>query len=248
MISDAVEDFQDIADTEPDETGIDALGIMIVFTFALIAFALFLDFDSELQNWKIGLLIMLSISVYGFAGYNKVPGIINLKKSVMWAGIGFTALGILSTGVAFIWSYFPEGTVYSTLGLVAVLSVISPAVFEELLFRGAAYRVFFEWLQSEFQANVIQAFFFAIFHSWVAGIVEVTGYVHPDAAQYFIVLFLGGMILQYVYLASKNILSPILAHMGNNARALASEGLDSAVIVGVVLVAIIIYAWRRLRR
>lgn len=85
-----------------------------------------------------------------------------------------------------------------SLALIALL----PAVFEEILFRGAIQNLFERWFKNGWVAIVVTSVIFSAIHlSWY-------GFI-PRIAL--------GMVLGAIFFATRNIWYPIIAHFFNNA-------------------------------
>lgn len=97
----------------------------------------------------------------------------------------------------------------SPVGLLLSVTLIAvfPAVFEELLFRGALQPILVRWTKSVFWGIFITSLFFALMHFSFLGLL-------PR-------LFLG-MALGYVFYFSKNLWLSIVFHFVNNAVAIFS--------------------------
>lgn len=96
--------------------------------------------------------------------------------------------------------------------LSMVMIAILPAIFEELLFRGALQRLFVDWFKEPHIAIFVTAFLFSIIHFSYYGLL-------PRLAL--------GLILGYIYFYSKNIWLNMLMHFINNGVAITAMYLST---------------------
>ncbi len=81
---------------------------------------------------------------------------------------------------------------------------IIPAIGEELIFRGAVQRIFYQWIKNIHIPVIISAFIFSAIHFQFFG---------------FLPRFVLGVLLGYMFVLTGNIWVPIFAHFFNNAMA-----------------------------
>ena len=228
------DELYDSMDTQDTELGISPLGVIVVIVSALVAFSLFLDPNSQLFDVKLGILVIGSMAVSRFAGLQLWENEADLKKTVMWGLVGSAAVGILTFAVNMVWGFSTTAT-----SMIILLALALPGVFEELLFRGGVFLAIEETFGTPI-ATIVQAFLFALFHSWV-----VSGELFTVHLDYFIILFVGGIVLQIIFLISKNLLSSMIAHFIINLKDRAGAILSFQIIVLLVALAALFYVLKR---
>jgi len=223
-----VEEYGEVLDTEEQDLGISPLGMLLVVICGLVAFAIFIDPQSEFFDMRIAGMITLSI-VLGFSsGLQRWGNEPDIKGVMTWGLIGAAIIGIVTLVTNTVWTK-PESTVTAQ----GILVIALPAVFEELLFRGGVFLTLLRIMGVE-KATVVQAIFFAIYHSWVADLLG-------SDLGYFICLIAGGIVLQIVFLITKNILTSMISHAINNLKPFLYSLILSPLGIGVIVIAIVFY-------
>jgi membrane protease YdiL (CAAX protease family) len=100
-------------------------------------------------------------------------------------------------------SYLAAENVWGLLFNLFMISLI-PAIGEEFLFRGTLQRIFSEWFRSEHFAVWLSAVLFSLAHYQFLG---------------FIPRIILGALFGYIFMWTRNIWLPVLAHFVNNAVA-----------------------------
>lgn len=224
-MSDVVDEFEG----NEYELGISPLGMVLVVISALIGLALFLDPGSVSYDVAVGGVIVLSIALSFGSGLQRWENEGNLPRVLLIGVIGSAVVSIL---VTVIYTMSPFSTIQSSDWLVLTL----PAVFETLLFCGGVYLVVKRVLGTAI-AVVVQAATFALYH-----------FARNPDITYTMILFMGGVVFMLVFLASKNILSAMVAHALTNLRPLYMQILMSPVTVMVIGGAFLIYIIWRVKR
>ncbi|MDB4089042.1 CPBP family intramembrane metalloprotease [Flavobacteriales bacterium] len=99
--------------------------------------------------------------------------------------------------INYIISFRSSGNIIATIVLMAIL----PAVGEELFFRGILQKIFIQWTKKNWVGILITAFIFSAIHLQFLT---------------FLPRFFMGIMLGYLFVWSKNLLIPIIAHLLHN--------------------------------
>lgn len=99
--------------------------------------------------------------------------------------------------VQYLLSFRDSNSIITTLILMAVI----PAIGEELFFRGVIQQIFVKWTKRNWAGILITAFIFSAIHFQFLT---------------FLPRFFMGILLGYLFIWSKNLLLPILAHFLHN--------------------------------
>jgi len=217
--------YEDFDDYDEFGLGISPLGMILVVMVAFIGVAIFLNPGSELYDVQIGGVIALSIALSFGTGLQRWENEGDLKRTLIYALVGASTISIAGY---VLYTARAQSTVSSSL----VLALAIPAVFEELLFRDAIYRNVARKTGS-FVAMIIATIFFATYH-----------FARNPDQTYLAFLFVAGIILQVVYILSKNLLSSMLAHAISNLRPVLWSLLFTPQMLMIIFVAVLILLWR----
>ena len=99
--------------------------------------------------------------------------------------------------INYIISFKSSGNIIATILLMAIL----PAIGEELFFRGILQKIFIQWTKKNWVGILITAFIFSAIHLQFLT---------------FLPRFFMGIILGYLFVWSRNLLIPIIAHLLHN--------------------------------
>jgi len=162
--------------------------------------------------------------IFSYLGLNKKPGMISALLSVLfivfiiplnsylsWLNSGLDLphwLGWLESWMVdkeleserltqILMNASNMGILFINILIIAII----PAVGEEFLYRGVLQNIFTRWLRSGNMAVILTAFLFSAAHLQFYG---------------FLPRFILGLGFGYMYLWSKNIWLPVLAHLVNN--------------------------------
>lgn len=221
-----ITEFED----EEVDLGISPLGMLLVVCLGIIGLIFFLDPKSTLYDIRVGGMIALSIAIaFSPRGLQRWPNEGDLPRTFLLALIGAALVSILVTIVYTI-------PFQSTLTGSMIIVLALPPIFEELVFRVGVFLAVRE-VAGTFVAVMTQAALFSLYHFivWEADI------------QYAIVLFVGGIVFQIIFLLSKNILSSMIAHAIVNLRPYLMVILLSPFMLLTVGGAVLIVLWRRSR-
>ncbi len=138
----------------------------------------------------------------------------NLFPALYWGiglGIVFAAEGLVTNIIKYQGLHLPE-LEYSSLGLIGlVLLSFVTAFSEEIVFRGYIFTRLWRLWQSEWLANLVSAFLFALIHLPIG--VFVLGYSPMTMLAYLFFVFVYGFGAAFVFARSENIVSAILMHV-----------------------------------
>lgn len=215
-----------IEQTKEQELGISPLGMLLVMFCTLISLSLFLNPESEAFDFRIGSIIALSIA-FGFgAGLRRHDDNGDLGRKLLYALVGVSIVSI--TSMALNLSVFSvERSIGSGITLYLVLG--TPVVFEELLFRGGIF-LGVKRLSGTIVAIIVQAVLFATYHAFVSFDIN-----------YFMLLFLGGIVLALIFIITKDLLTSMLAHAIINLRPYLFEMLITPASLAVIGIVVIFY-------
>lgn len=215
-------------DIPDSQLGISPLGMVLVALSAVIGLAIFLDPTSATYDIAIGSTIVLSIALAFGAGLQRWKNEADLKLTLLLGVAGAALVSVIITVVGLL-TFTGSTTVSQNFLLVLAL----PAIFEELLFRGGLFLII-RRVTNWYIATFAQAFAFAIYHSWVG-----------LDLQYFMLLFVGGIILQLIFLASKNILSSMISHAIINLKPYMLQLLMQPLSLVIIAIAVTIYILKK---
>jgi len=222
--------MSEISEIQDYELGISPLGMILVVLSALVGLVIFLDPNSTTYDVAVGSVIVLGIALGFGSGLQRWRNEADLRKTLY---LGLLGAAIVSVVVA-IFSYV--GAQYSTIDSTTIIILAVPPVFEELLFRAGVYLTI-QRVTGTYIALVTQALLFAVYH-----------FARNPDPLYFAVLFIGGIVFCLIFLLSKNLLSPILAHEIVNLRPVYMQILLSPLTIAVIGIAFFLLIYRRLRK
>jgi len=185
---------------DAEQLSIGPLGVLLVVMSALIGLALFLDPSSSSYDISVGGIIVLGVAIAFSSLIQRTRYEVNLRNTLLLALIGGAIISITAT---LVYTVPLQSTVQGQILLIVGL----PPIFEELIFRVMIFLAVYRVTHSMYAATIIQAVFFALYH-----------FVRQPDLAYLIVLFIGGIVLQWIFILSKNILSSMLAHAMGNLR------------------------------
>ena len=176
--------------------------------------------------------------LFGLAG----AGAMDVEFNIKWEArqLQTITLGIIG-GAALIMLQVVNGmlnTVFATTETSNQLTILA-AVSEELLFTMALFGSLMFIAQGRnlhwMWAAVPTALIFALFHFFAYGL----------AIHAIVILFIGGIILRWTYVASRDIGAPMIAHMINNGLALALMVITNTImqywwVVGIIIILLIL--------
>jgi len=231
-MSEIEEDIEDVIDTENHELGISPIGVVLVIFIGLVSFALFVNPTSSFFDIQIAGMILLGIVMARFVGLQLWTDETDLKRDILYGSVGAGAISVVMLITGVVWNYSAVET-----SLLITLCLALPCVFEELLFRAGVYLAIVR-TSGQVIATMVQALFFAIFHAWKDN--QITG-IEFLYSQYFMVLFCGGIILQIIFLLTKNLLSSMVTHLIINLKGQGTSLFSFTMIAGAVILGILFY-------
>ena len=220
-----ITEFED----EEVDLGITPLGMLLVVCLGVIGLIFYLDPKATLYDIRIGGMIGLSIAIaFSPRGLYRWSNEGDLPKTFLLALIGAAIVSIVVT----ITNTLP----LSSLEGPAILIRAIPTIFEELIFRVGVFLAVRE-VAGPIVATLTQAGLFSLYH-FIVWSVDI---------QYAIVLFIGAIIFQVIFILSQNILSSMMAHAIVNLRPYLLIILLSPLMVLTVAGGLLIALWRRSR-
>lgn len=212
---------------EEQQLGISPLGMLLVILSALIGLVLFLNPSSTTYDIGVGCFILLGLILAFDPVLVKWRNEGDLPRGLLLALIGATLVSVMITII----SVVSFSTVQSEIFLIVAL----PAITEEPIFRGTVFIRIRRFIGTG-PAVVVASGLFALYH-----------FARNPDATYFLILFLGGIIFQIIFILSKNLLSSMLAHAIVNLKPYIMGLLFSPYVLLAVGGALIIVLWRKLR-
>lgn len=226
----------DTFEEEDIRLGISPLAMLLVVLAGMLGMALFLNPSSTMFDFRIGAVIAISIVIAFAPRMGKYEGLQrysdegNLPRTLGLGLIGAVLLSIIITLTYAI----PTQSVFT---VSVILAIALPPVFEELFFRVGVF-LSFQAVVGTGPAIILQAFMFSLYH-FIAWDIDLS---------YAFVLFIGGIIFQVIFLMSKNVLSPMIAHTITNLKPYLLAMLLTPVVAIAIGGAALFILWQKYHR
>jgi len=200
-------DMQDISQNTNLMRAIQLISHVFLFIIPALVFGklvskkpmLFFEATNRPRTWQVGLAILLLIVAYPLVAYSAQ---LNMSLSLPdWLGGLDTWIRETESSTKVMIDQLLGVETYGLLAFNIFLVAIVPAIGEELIFRGIVLRLFKQWTGKAHLAVWLSAIIFSAIHFQFLG---------------FMPRLLLGLLMGYLFVYSRNIWVPIIAHFANN--------------------------------